>query len=367
MRLVATKSVEPGVKLGKPIYNDNGQTLLFEGAVLSERVLARLINLDIAFIYIHDERTEDIIAEDVISVQTKQTALKSIKMEFESIAKDAKLKKSVNGDYLSRSFSLVIESILKDIKSNPDTLALLSDVYVYDSYIFTHSLNVTVYALALAVELNFTDKQLLEIGVGALLHDIGKMVIPMEILAKPGRLTEEEFKEVKKHPKAGFDLLRNLPNISLLSAHCALQHHERLNGGGYPQGLEAEEIHPYGKILGIADVFDAVTSHRVYRRPMLPHEGLELLYAGVGTQFDKTLVEAFSRAIAVYPVGLTLTLNDGRVAIVIKQNKQLSSRPVVRVISDGKTNLETPYDLDLMKEINVTIIETESTLARAEV
>ncbi|GAE33233.1 HD-GYP domain-containing protein [Halalkalibacter akibai] len=253
--------------------------------------------------------------------------------------------------------------ILADIKNNKDALAILSDIFVYDSYIFTHSLNVTVYTLGLAVELGFTEKQLMDIGMGALLHDVGKMAIPTEVLNKPGRLTVEEFEIIKSHAKAGYDMLRNAPNISLLSAHCAFQHHERIDGTGYPQGLKGNQIHYYAKLIAIADVFDAVTSNRIYRKPMLPHEGLELLYSGVENQFDQSLVEAFRKTIAVYPAGLKVKLSDGRVGIVVKQNKQLSTHPVVRIIEEHSRELANPYQLDLVEQLNVTIVETETTLA----
>ena len=131
------------------------------------------------------------------------------------------------------------------------------------------------------------------------------------------------------------------------------------------EGLVENDIHLYAKIIGIADVFDAVTSHRVYRKPMLPHEALELLYSGVGGQYDQKLVEAFRKTVAVYPLGLTVTLSDGRVGIVVKQNKQLSTHPVVRIISEEGMELEQTYDLDLIKQLNVTIVETESTLAES--
>ncbi|TWI60088.1 HD-GYP domain-containing protein [Halalkalibacter nanhaiisediminis] len=365
MRLVATRSLSAGTKLGKPIYNDNGQILLRQGVVLTERVITRLSEMGISFVYIEDARTEGIDVADIVTDETKRMAVKTIKEEFLHIGKEIQLKKVFNGDHLSKDFSKIVQAILSDIKSNEEALALLSDVYVYDNYIFTHSLNVTVYTLGLAVDLGFNEKQLIEIGMGALLHDVGKLSIPAEILNKPGRLTDEEFAIIKTHAKAGFDMLRRSPNISLLTAHCALQHHERLDGTGYPQGLIDENIHIYAKIIGIADVFDAVTSNRVYRKPMLPHEALELLYAGVGTQFDHTLIDAFRRTIAVYPVGLTVTLSDGRIGIVIKQNKELSTHPVVRIISEDGEELESPYDLDLTKQLNVTIVETESTLAES--
>lgn len=363
MRLVSTKSVNSGEKLSRPIYNDNGQTLLHEGVLLTDRLIERLIKKGIFFIYVEDERTDGVEFVQVVTEETKRKALKTIKSEFSSMANEMKLKKAIDGDRLSVDFTDVVHSVLTDIKGNTEALSLLSDVYVFDNYIFVHSLNVTIYTLGLAVELGYTEKQLLEIGLGALLHDIGKIVIPSEILNKPGRLTDEEFDIIKTHPRAGFDLLRQAPNISLLTAHCAFQHHERINGSGYPQGLKEDQIHEYAKIIGIADVFDAVTSQRVYRKPMLPHEALEMLYSGVGTLYDLTFIQAFIKTIAVYPIGLTVTLSDGRKAIVIKQNKNLSTHPVVRVISENDLDLEETYDLDLEQNYSVTIVETETTLA----
>lgn len=363
MRLVATNQVKAGERLGKPIYDLEGRPLLRKGAKLTDRLIQRLINLGIYQIYIEDERTEGIEYEEVISERTRRKAIQTIKKEFTNIADEMKLKKVINGDRLSVDFSKVVQAILSDIKSNKDALSILSDVYIYDNYIFTHSLNVTVYTLGLAVKLGFNERQLLEIGFGALLHDVGKMAIPAEILNKPGKLTDEEFELIKTHPEVGFNMLRKLPNISLLTAHCALQHHERINGSGYPFGLKGDEIHEYAKIIGIADVFDAVTSHRSYRKPMLPHEALELLYTGVGTLYDMKYIQEFNQTIAVYPIGLTVTLSDGRVGIVVKQNKSITTRPVVRIIQENGVNINNPYDVDLVKDTNVTIVATESTLA----
>ncbi|MCL7748971.1 HD-GYP domain-containing protein [Halalkalibacter alkaliphilus] len=365
MRLVAIRSVTAGAKLAKSIYNDNGQILLYEGVELTERSLTRLYELGISFIYIYDERTHGIEIETGVSLETKRKAIRTIKSEFKGIANHLKLKKSFNIDHFNKDFAKIVRAILTDIKNNENALTLLSDMFVYDSYIFTHSLNVSIYTLGLAVDLGFSDKKLMEIGMGSLLHDIGKMTIPVDILNKPGKLTDEEFKVIQSHSMAGFEILRKAPNISLLSAHCALQHHERLDGTGYPRGLKSNDIHLYAKMITIADVFDAVTSNRVYRKPMLPHEALELLYSGVGKQFDQDLVKAFRRTVAVYPVGLTVTLSDERVGIVVKQNKQLSTHPVVRIIKENGIELTEPYDIDLMERYNITIVETEATLAAA--
>lgn len=358
MRMVSTNSLSAGTKLAKPIYNDNGQVLIQDGIPLTDRVINRLIDIGITFVYIEDELTKDIEINNIISDKVKYDSLKTIKEEFIHISDELRLKKSFNGDHLSKNFSKIIYSILEEIKENSDALSVLSDSYIYDSYIFTHSLNVTVYTLGLAMKLNFTEKKLLEIGLGAILHDVGKLAIPKEILNKPSALTDEEYEMMKTHAKEGFDLLKNLPNISLLTAHCALQHHERINGSGYPQKLIGEKIHPYAKIIGICDVFDAVTSNRVYRKAMLPHEGLELLYSGVGTLYDQEIIEAFKTTIAIYPEGLTVGLSDGRTGIVVRQNKAFPTRPIVRIIAD-KGNPLQPFDIDLMDYTNLTIVECE--------
>lgn len=138
-------------------------------------------------------------------------------------------------------------------------------------------------------------------------------------------------------------------------AHCAYQHHERLNGSGYPRGLIGNDIHTYGKIIAIADVYDAVTSNRVYRKAMLPHEGLEILYGGAISEFEKRFVEAFKRSVAVYPNGLTIELSDGRTGVVIRQNKHICDRPVVRILKEHNEIVNNPYEVDLSKNIQIMI------------
>lgn len=361
MRLVTTKSLKENDILSKAVFHDNGSILVQAKIPLSQQIINRLIKLGIGYVYIDDDITKDIEVKNVVSDETRKEAIHTIKKEFQEIANHHIIGHALNTLHLSKSFSKVIQKILADIKGSDDVISILSDVYCYDSYIFTHSLNVTIYSIGLAMELKFTEKQLYEIGLGAILHDVGKVSVPKEILEKKGALTDEEFEIIKIHSRTGFDLLRNAPNISLVTAHCAFQHHERMNGSGYPQGISGDQIHPYAKILAVADVFDAVTSNRVYRKAMLPHEGLEILFAGAGTLFDKEIVELFSKTVAIYPIGITVYLNDGRKGVVSKQNKFFSMRPFVRVFEHNGERVE-PYELDLLKNRNVTIIECEARL-----
>ncbi|HHY20873.1 MAG TPA: HD-GYP domain-containing protein [Bacilli bacterium] len=362
MRLILTSSVRDGETLAKAIYNDNGQVLVNEGVTLTPLLINRLVEMGISYIYIHDELTEDIEVRDIISEKTRQESIHLIRNEFQLIANNAKLGKVFHNDHLSKNFSTMIRNILDEIQNNSDVLTTLSELLLHDSYIFTHSLNVAIYSLGLGLQLNYSEQKLIEIGLGAILHDVGKLMIPLEILDKPGKLTKEEYEIMKSHTVTGFQYLKDLPNISLMTAHCALSHHERIDGSGYPRGIKGKDIHPYAQIIGVCDVFDALTSQRVYKKAMLPHEALEILYVGAGKLFDKELIEAFRNTIALYPIGLTVTLSDGREAIVIKQNKQLTTRPVVRVISENGEQV-TPYEVNLETTINVTIVECETMLS----
>ena len=164
---------------------------------------------------------------------------------------------------------------------------------------------------------------------------------------KPDKLTEEEFAEIKKHTESGFMILKEVKTIPLVVAHCAYPHHERLDGTGYPRGLKDDEIQYFAKIIAVADVFDAITSNRVYRNAMLPHEVLEILYAGCGRLFDLKIVEAFRSAVAIYPVGVTGELSNRTLGTVKKQNMGLGDRPIIEIMEEDGKSLDEPYQIDL--------------------
>lgn len=360
MRYVATNTVKPGTILARAIYNDKGQILLSEGVSLKEGLLNRLLDIGIPYIYIKDVNTEDICYKEVVPRELKTQAIKSIEGTFQQVQLDATISSAIVIEKASQSFTTLIRDLHRQIKNNNDLISLLSDVYTYDNYIFTHSFNVTLYSLAIGMELGLNQKELETLGLGAVFHDVGKMKIPTEVLFKPGKLSEEEFQQIKQHPQDGFDILRHVQTIPLIVAHCAFQHHERLNGSGYPRKIKGSDIHYFAQIIAVADVFDAVTSDRVYRGAMLPHNGLEILFAGAGTLFDKEIVQAFRQAVAIYPVGLTVELSDGRKGVVSKQNKHMSDRPVIRILEENGEAV-TPYELDLLEKLSVVITGCDTT------
>jgi putative nucleotidyltransferase with HDIG domain len=354
MRLVATSSIQPGEVLGQTIHRDNGTILLHSGVQFTTRLVKRLEEQGITYVYIEDEATKDIVVQPALSERLRQEATSSMKSLFSDVQKNRLEKNSFVLDKGEKDVSDIIQKIVEEISSHEESITLLTDIYLTDDYIFQHSLNVTIYALAIGTTLKLNAKELSELGKGAILHDIGKVFIDPDILKKPDKLTEREYEIMKSHTTLGYDVLRKNHNYSSVVAHCAFQHHERLDGTGYPRGLKGSDIHLFAQIIGVADVFDAVTSNRVYRKAMLPHEGLELLYSGAVSQFDIKVVEAFKNSVAVYPNGISVELSDKRQGVVVKQNKTICDRPIIRILKENERAVE-PYPVDLSKLLNVTI------------
>lgn len=367
MRLIALENCGPGTKLGKSIYNEKGKVLLTKGTELTPPLIKRLRKYNISAVYIEDELSEGIEIVEAIPAELRIEAIGLITEGFHIIA-DLRSSRHVQGmmksDRVIRSFQKVFRDIHSYLSSNQQALNLLATTKIHEDYVYTHSLNTSMYTCQLAIENGLPIKSIEEIGLGAMLHDLGKVYIPKEILNKPGKLTGEEFDVVKKHCELGFEILRKIDGLPLSVAHCAFQHHERMDGLGYPRGLTENEIHRFAKLLSVADVFEAVTSSRVYRAAMLPHKGLELLYAGSGTQFESRQVQLFKECIAVYPPGLPVKLNDGRVGIVSKYHFRSAGRPEVRIFRDEEGRNVSPYEIDLTasEHLAVDIVEADALL-----
>ncbi len=355
MRLLPINTVRSGMKLGKSIYSEDGRVLLGEHVELSDRLIKRLADFGISYLYVEDPRTDDISVEEIISDETRIKALSQIRSSFRNIMENS-TRKRTGTEQLGKVFGDVLKMIIDDISSHKEAMVILSNISISDQYLFHHSLNVCIYSTILGISHGYNKEQLNILGLGALLHDVGKLRISQEILYKPGKLSELEFAEIRRHTELGFDMLRKESTIPLLSAHCALQHHERLDGSGYPRGLSGDQIHDFGKLIGLVDVYDAMTSHRVYRPAMLPHQAMETLFAGSGTLFNQQFIEIFRDKIATYPIGLTVRLNSGESAVVVKIHAFCPYRPVVRVLNDAQGQpLKQPYEIDLAEKLSVMI------------
>lgn len=358
MILMPLQLCKPGMKLGKPIFNEEGLILLGERMELTESSLRRLEQFGINYIYVEDSRTEDIVVSDIVSAETRSRAVSEVRSNFRKLMEEAGGKKSLGSFQIGKTFRSVMEMIIDDISDNKNAMIMLMNIHASDQYLFHHSVNVCIYATVLGQAYGYSRDELMTLGLGALLHDIGKTKLPEALLQKPGKLTAEEYELIKKHTEYGFKLLKDEPNIPLLSAHVAFQHHERLDGSGYPRGIAGDHIHHYAQWVGLVDSYDAMTSVRSYRPPMLPHEAMEIIYTCSGTMYDKSKIELFRDKVAIYPVGILVRLNTGESGVVVDVNSAFPSRPVIRILTDSDdVPLTQPYEVDLSKKLNVSIKE----------
>lgn len=357
MRLLSVSQCVPGMRLAKKIFSENGIILLGEHMELTSRLIARLVQCGVQYVYIEDSRTMDVTARTIISEDTFRVAIKEIRNSFRELMNRPKSKKGATYPYIAQPFKNVMHMIIDDLSSQQDAMIMLMNMGTVDHYLFQHSLNVCVYSTLLGIASHYTKEELTILGMGALLHDVGKTQISTTVLKKPGMLTEQEFEIMKSHARLGFELLKDEPNMPLLVAHCAFQHHERLDGSGYPRGIKGNDIHEYAKWIGLVDSYDAMTTDRVYRSPMLPHEAMERLYAGTGTLYEQRMIEQFRDKVAIYPIGITVKLQSGEKGVVVDLNRNYPHRPIVRILyNEAGEDLKVPYEIDMSTNLSVMIV-----------
>lgn len=288
---------------------------------------------------------------DRVSVEQElpraRSAARDAKRVLDSIFRDTRLGRSVETEAAKGAVRELVQSILR----NPDALVWLNQLKNKDDYTAEHSMRVCVLALAFGRHLELDEPELNTLGLGALLHDVGKAKIPLEILNKPGRLTPEEFDIVKQHVPIGVEMLAATSRIPAAAIDVAQQHHERLDGSGYSRGARGEQIALFGQIGGIVDTYDAITSDRPYHRGMSAHEALRVMYEWRRESFHATLIEQFIQCMGVYPIGSIVEMNDGAIGVVISVNRERRLRPRVALALDPGHRPYSPTRLiDLMQE-----------------
>lgn len=245
------------------------------------------------------------------------------------------------------------DELQNSVLRNANALSCLGRIREKDNYLLEHSVNLSVLMSLFGNYRNLPADVLHQTIVGALLHDLGKILTPDEILHKPGRLSAEEFEVMKMHARHSRDILASTEGIGEIAVITAAQHHEKLDGSGYPEGLKGDEITEYGRMVAITDVYDAITSDRVYHKGMTPTQGLKKLLEWSGDHLDPDLVRQFIRCIGLYPVGSLVLLESGRLAVVVETNEQDQRLPVVRVMYHTRFRLPiTVETIDLARAGN---------------
>jgi len=243
----------------------------------------------------------------------------------------------------------LVERIVDSIFCEPDALAPLARLKEHDAYTFQHSVSVCALMVAFARTLGLDRPTIREIAIGALLHDVGKAKVPDEILNKPAKLTDAEFDKMKSHVVQSKIILQASPGISQIALDVAAQHHERFDGSGYPNKLRGDEISLYGQMGSIVDVYDAITSNRVYHKGMAPTEALRKLLTWTDGHFKPDMVKAFIRSVGIYPTGALVRLESRRLAVVQSQNDDKPMQPVVKVIFHTAGHYLKPQNIDLRR------------------
>jgi len=333
LRLKSLEHVEVGDILGKPVYDDKCQLLLAKYVVLTQNYIDRLKKANVQCIFIEDELSEGLEATYIVSDTLKIQSVVTMKNAFKDLAE----RKGTNYNIKSvDNIKQVIEDMMRVIYDNPHTLYCMTELMGTDMYTYNHSAEVAVLSMLVAKSMKLNDTFIQKIGVGAILHDIGKMNIPAELLNKVGELSEDKLKQVKEHVQMGYDLLKDNDFISPISRQIVLLHHEKLNGSGYPYKLSGDDIPIHVRIVTLCDIFNAISSNRAYKGRVNADEALEMIRAEAIYELDRDIYYHLLKVVNIYPVGTIVELSNGEIGIVVKENLDAQTRPVIQIIRDRK-------------------------------
>ena len=366
MRLISLARAEDGAELGRDVLigRPDGVPLLRAGVKLTPRYRELLSRAGISAVYVEDELSDGIVVDPIIDDQTRAVATRAVSGAYNS-ARDAITRGRRLAPEAVKALDDIVKRILEQIESSGGAALALADLSSADGYTFQHSIDVAALGLLIGTRYfgdhGWTDfrgecrfdqleDRLSILGLGLLLHDIGKLAIPLGILNKPGKLTQEEWEIMKTHPRAGVDILDG-SRWSPLVKSVVLRHHERWNGSGYPDGKAGTEIHQMARIAAVADVYDAITSERLYAPARPAHEGVRAIIEGSGTLFEPAVVDAFRRVVAPFPAGTEVELTDGRTGLVVSVPDEALDRPLVRII-DGAGPQE---EVSLLEDTSIGI------------
>ncbi len=359
MHAVPLDAFIPGLRLGKSIYSSDGRVLLHQGTVLKDSYVRMLRERGIKMVFVLDEADRvapEATPEDVIPDELRQVTVTHVRALMEDtraqVAKGGTARLTLDASRARQRVNDIVEAILAD----PQAVVNLQELRSSDDYLFGHAVQVCVLAVMTGVSLAYTHEQLVDVGVGALLHDLGKLALPEHVWQRPpDRLLPVDGSILRDHPVRGFEMLWRQEGVALLAAHVAFQHHEQPDGRGYPRGLKGDAIHRYAKIVAAANAYDHLVAIGAQGRGWLPDRAARWL-ANHPERFDRQVVGALLLNVALYPLGSAVRLNSGETGIVIRVRKGLSPKPVVRVVLDryGR-RLAPPYDVDLLREENVRI------------
>ncbi len=354
--------VREDVELARDIPSQvlGAQPLLRHGVHLSAKMAARLSELDVRAVWIEDDLGEGIIPTEPLPEPVRRATEQAVNSCLTAARSATENQSSLPAAAVSR-IENAAASIIQALANCPDATLALDDLASAESYAYSHAVRVATLGLLVGQRMfrqagwvdyrgqlrhDREQERLSQLAVGLLLHDIGKISIPSEILTKPGALTPQEWELIKTHPLAGASILSS-DLVSPLSIAVVRDHHERWDGLGYPGGRKETETHEFARIAAVADVYDAITADRPFRSATAPHVAVRVVCEGAGTQFDAAVVEYFKQVAMPYPVGYTVALPDGSSGVVSGVDAENPEYPVIRYRdSDGELTDATTHIVD---------------------
>ena len=342
MKRLLLSKVHSGVCLAQDIVDDYGKVLLTAGTILTEQYIKMLKQHDIQSIYIiadHDQADNHTILqiENVVNPALRLKLMYAVQNAF------------VGRNGLKAHFSELegyIRQVVDRLMSREDVFIYLQQLSTKNDYLYMHSVDVGIFSMIIGKAMQLSPEKICTLGMGGILHDVGKLHILNSILDKPGPLTREEFEIVKEHTVCGYHLLRQYPEIDHRIILMVLQHHERFNGSGYPWRITDKHIHPLAKIVAVADVYDALTTDRVYRTHKSAYDAMKIINEGRSIQFNPEVVAAFNKVCVPFDIGTTIELGNGMHGVVVRINSLNPARPILKT----KTGV-----LDLLKDPEIIV------------
>lgn len=342
MRLVEFEQLRPGMINGQHLYGPNGELLCKQGTELKELYLNKIKGYGIPHLYIIDALSEDVEVHCTISQEVKNEAYRNIKKLYTAILQKTNSYHSVMQECLNS-----VDKITEDIIAEKIDLFDIFDIKMMDEYVYQHPVNVAIISIIIGKSLSLSSLELYRLGLGAFLFDVGQMFVPQDILNKKTTYTDSDIKAMQKHTENGYRFAKDEFNLPMKSYLAILQHHERYDGTGYPNGKKGKEISEYGRIVAIADVYDALSSRKPYREAMSPVMAFKAILEGANKEFDPDIVKIFASKICPYPLGFTINLPDKRTGIIQQNYTDRPFNPLVKIIMENDVILTDPYTIRL--------------------
>ena len=347
-KFMRTRQLKPGMRVDHPVSDRLGRVLVARGATLDEYIIEAMLKMGIMSVYIQeitdDDENEPVSPAAQKNIERLRTEDRS-KVSLSASVRE-RVAEGIQYVYSNTDDPALVhttDSIADNLRSAPqenDAMAIdISALKTSDEYTFKHSVDVATISMIVAKKMGMTDEEIHEIGVAGLLHDVGKTKIPLEILNKPGRLDDAEFEVMRQHSVYSYRIIQNSAGLSEEVKRGVLQHHEKINGAGYPMAVPGNKISPYAKILAVADIYDALVTERPYKSAFSQREAIEMIMS-MTQELDLFAMESFLQSMILYPVDSIVELSNGEKAKVVKNSPHYILRPTVVGLASGKV-----YDL----------------------